>query len=408
MPEVIPTDRDDYPDEFPYNRFSDAIKRMKLSATLVSQSKIKALIEQGKDVIALTLGEPDFDTPRHIVEAAMEALDKGFTHYVPSPGIPELREAVADKAKRENNIPCDPGNVIISPAKMLIFHALAAVVNPGDKVLIPDPAWVSYEQMINFLGGRTVPVPCSASEDFRMTPEAVKDAMEGRTGVKAILLNSPSNPTGGVNLREDNEGIARIAKKHDLVVISDEIYEKIIYEGKHHSMASVEGMFDHTVTISGFSKAYAMTGWRLGWVIAPPVICKEMLKLQQHSITCATAFAQKGAVKALDGPQEPVEEFVEKFRKRRELMVRRLNEIDGLECAMPRGAFYAFPHYHFDMKTVGFSDFLLYKALVGVTPGDAFGQGGRHHVRLSYAASEERINEATDRIEDALSTLKRH
>jgi len=390
-------------ERFPYNQFSNTILSMEPSATMASTQKIKKLRDQGKDIITLTLGEPDFDTPRHIVDAAIDALNEGFTHYAPAAGIPELREAIADRAYRWNAIPCEARNVIVSPTKTLIFQALASFVNPDDDVLVPDPAWVSYEPMIRFMRGTPVPVQCSAEDDFRMTPEAVEKAITPKT--TAILLNSPSNPTGGVNLREDNEGIAELAKKHDLAVISDEIYEEIVYVGEHHSIASVDGMFERTVTISGFSKAYAMTGWRLGWLVAPQPIFDQIIKLQQHTVTCATVFAQKGGVAALCGPREPIQAMMDKFRKRRILIVKRLNEIHGMECNMPHGAFYAFPYYHFDMSTTEFCDLLLTKAGVGVTPGDAFGYSGRNHVRFSYAASEEIINRAMDNVEDALSDL---
>jgi aspartate aminotransferase len=236
------------------------------SATLKSKELINRMKAEGKEVLAFTVGEPDFNTPQHISDAAIKALNEGFTHYTASSGIPELRKAVAEKSKTENKIPCEPENVMITPTKFGIYASILAAINPGDEVIISDPAWVSYEPMVQMAEGKPVFVKTYNEDEFRMIPENIMETVTDKT--RMLILNSPSNPTGGVATKEDIKGIADIAKDHDLIVVSDEIYEKIIYEGEHYSIAAEDGMADRTFTVNGFSKAYAMTGWRLGWVIA--------------------------------------------------------------------------------------------------------------------------------------------
>jgi aspartate aminotransferase len=383
--------------------FADRMSRIAPSGTTATGDLVAKLRKEGIDIISFALGEPDFDTPRHIVEAAYKALKGGYTHYTPTDGLPELREAIGQKSQIENGIPCDASNVMVTPTKFGLFTSIVALVNHGDEVVLSDPAFVSYFQVIDFVDGKLVPVKTSQEDDFRLLPENVAEAITPKT--KAILLNTPCNPTGAVATKEDLKGIADLACDHDFLVLSDEIYEKIIYEGEHHSIASFDNMFDRTITVNGFSKAYAMTGWRLGWMVAHENILREVRKIQQHSITCAVSFGQKAAVDALKGTQEPVKEMVSEFKSRRDLIVRKINTIPGLSCNMPKGAFYAFAKFDFDISSIDFTKYLLEEAHVAVTPGASFGQCGEGHVRFSYATSRKNIIEGLARVEEAVAKL---
>ncbi len=374
------------------------------SATLKSKELANKLKKEGKEVYVFTVGEPDFDTPAHISDAAIQALKDGFTHYTSSLGIPELRSAVAEKAINENKIPCTQDNVIILPTKFGIYSAIQATINPGDEVLIPDPGWLSYEPMVQLAGGKPINVRTYNEDEFRMLPENINEAITDKT--KMIIINSPSNPTGSVATKEDIKGTAELAMDHDLLVLSDEIYEKIIYEGKHHSIAAVEGMFDRTVTINGFSKAYAMTGWRLGWAIAQKNIFDAMSKIQQHSISCCTSFAQKGGVAALNGPNKSVNDMVSEFKARRDMVVDGLNKITGISCFKPKGAFYAFFNFDFDMNSEDFTEYLLKEGGLVLTPGSAFGPGGEGFIRLSYAASQDKLKKGLEILDQLANKLK--
>lgn len=383
--------------------FADRMLRIGPSGTLATGDLVKRLKSGGVDVISFALGEPDFDTPEHIKNAAIEALNQGFTHYTPSPGILELREAIAEKSLKENKIPCEASNVIVTPTKFGIFASVMALAGKDDEVIVPDPGFVSYFQIISFANAKTVGVKVSQEDDFRFLPEKVAEAITPKT--KIIILNSPNNPTGNVATREDLKGIADLAEDHDLHIITDEIYEKIIYEGEHHSIASFDNMFERTLTINGFSKSYAMTGWRLGWVLANEDIVKEIQKIQQHSITCAVSFAQKGGVAALRGTQEPIKKMVAEFTARRDLMVDGINSIPGLNCPKPHGAFYAFAKFDHDIPSVELAKLLIEKAHVAVTPGSAFGRNGEGYIRFSYATSREKITEGLKRVEKTLAEL---
>jgi aspartate aminotransferase len=374
------------------------------SATLKSKELINRMKAEGKEVLAFTVGEPDFDTPKYITEAAIEALNNGFTHYTASSGIPELRNAIAEKSVNENKIPCRPDNVLVTPCKFGIYSSILAAVNPGDEVIISDPAWVSYEPMVQMAEGKAVFVKTYNEDEFRMIPENVMEKVTDKT--KMIILNSPSNPTGGVATQGDVKGIADIAKDHDLIVLSDEIYEKIIYEGIHYSIAAEEGMAERTFTVNGFSKAYAMTGWRLGWVIAPEILFDAISKIQQHSISCCTSFAQKGGVAALKCSSEVVNEMVQKFKARRDLVINGINEIPGLSCFMPKGAFYAFIKLNYNIHSEEFCNRLIENAGVVLTPGSAFGTGGEGFIRLSYAASQEMLNKGLNKIAEFVKSIE--
>jgi aspartate aminotransferase len=381
--------------------FTDRICRVGPSGTLATADLVQKLKEEGVVCISFALGEPDFDTPSHVVDAAIQALKEGFTHYTPSAGIFDLREAIALKSKTENNIPCNPLNVMVTPTKLGIFNSVLTMLQKGDEVLLSDPGFVSYFQIINFSGAKAVSVRTTQDNNFRMLPEDIAESITPKT--KLIMLNSPENPTGCVATKEDIKGIADLAKDHDLYVLSDEIYEKIIYDGEHVSIASMDDMFERTITLNGFSKAYAMTGWRLGWMVAPENVIKEVIKIQQHSISCAVSFAQMGGLAALKGPQDSVTEMVSEFKARRDMIVDGLNAIPGLHCNVPQGAFYVFVKFDHEMSSVDFSKMLIEKAHVAVTPGSSFGLGGEGFVRFSYATSRESIQEGLDAIEKALS-----
>ncbi|MEE9152113.1 MAG: pyridoxal phosphate-dependent aminotransferase [Thermoplasmata archaeon] len=383
--------------------FAERMRRIGPSGTVATADLADKLKREGMDVLSFAIGEPDFDTPSHIVDAATEALNQGFTHYTPALGIPELREAIAEKSRKENKIPCDAKNVMVTPTKFGIFASLLALAGPDDEVVLPDPGFVSYFQVINFAGAKAVGVGVSHEDDFRLLPEDVAEAITPKT--KVIILNSPSNPTGSVATKDDLKGIADLVVDHDLNIITDEIYEKIIYEGEHFSIASLDDMFERTLTINGFSKSYAMTGWRLGWVLACEKVVKEIQKIQQHSITCAVSFAQKGGVAALRGTQEPIKKMVSEFKTRMDLMVEGINSIPGLSCQKPKGAFYAFTKFDYDMSSIEFAKLLIERAHVAVTPGSAFGRRGEDYIRFSYATSRENITEGLKRIEKVLAEL---
>ncbi len=368
------------------------------SATLRISNLASELKSQGKDIISFSLGEPDFATPRHITDAAKASLDRGDTHYTPSPGIPELRRAIAEKLKKENKIDAKPGNIIVTPgAKQAIFEVILSVLEEGDEAILFDPAWVSYEPCIKLAGAKAVWAPTNRENGF--TPSGLSEYITKKT--KLIVINSPCNPTGGVYGKDTMKEIADMAVDKNIKVLSDEIYEKIIYDKKHISIGSLDGMQDLTITVNGFSKAYAMTGWRLGYVYAPKEVYEQMLKLHSHSVSQATSFVQYAGLTALQGDQTCITDMVREFRVRRDLLVKGLNKL-GIKCAMPDGAFYAFA----DVSEYGsgekVAELLLNKALVATTPGAAFGEAGYDFIRISYATSQERIKEALRRMEAVL------
>lgn len=377
---------------------SSRLERVEESATIKIANIANELKQDGVDVISFSLGEPDFDTPKHICDAAADAMYRGETHYAPSAGIPELRSAIADKLRTENKLDVSESNVLVTPgAKQAIFEIMMSVLDDGDEAILFDPAWVSYDPCIKFAGANSVWVPTDPDNGF--APRDFSESITSKT--RLIVVNSPSNPTGGVFGKDILKQIADLAIDHDLLVLSDEIYEKIVYDTKHVSIGSMDGMHERTITVNGFSKAYAMTGWRLGYVTAAPEIFNGLLKIHSHSVSSATTFAQYGGVAALTGPQEPVEEMVKEFKVRRDILVDGLNSL-GIKCKKPEGAFYAFA----DVSEYGNGDEVTEKLLadahVAVTPGSAFGASGKDFVRISYATSQERIREALGRIEDTL------
>jgi len=378
------------------------------SATLAMSDLVAKKRKMGADVVSFSVGEPDFDTPMHVREAAMQALRDGHTHYTPGAGIPELRAAIAAAEKRDCNIPCDASNVVVTPAKHGIFMAITAVADKGDEVIIPDPAWVSYEPIIEWAHAKPKAVPLEGDNGFRMTPDAVAQAITKKT--KAIVLNSPSNPTGGVNTPADVKGILDLAVDHDLWVISDEIYQKLQYEGKPVSPASLPGGWERTITVDGLSKSFAMTGWRMGWVVAPPLAFEAVMRLQSQSISHVTSFAQYGALAAVAGPQDSVAAMKKEFLARRDAMVKGLQALPGVACPEPKGAFYCFPHFD-PKKWGGMHDeelalAMLDKANVAVTGGSAFGSRGKDHLRFSYANSQAKIKDGIARLAAWQKTLR--
>jgi len=375
---------------------SERIASIQESTTLRISATAKKLAASGLDIIDMAVGEPDFDTPKHIVEAGCSSIRMGETHYAPTGGIPELRRAIAEKLSRENSLPATADDVIVTPgAKMAVFAAIQALLQEGDECVLIGPSWVSYEPCVAFAGGRVA----WGKVDGNFMPENIAENINSKT--RLIIVNSPSNPTGSVFDRKVLEEVRDLAVDHNLFVISDEIYEKIIYDREHISIGSMAGMEDRTVTINGFSKVYAMTGWRLGYLTGPKETMKWVIRLLSHSVSQATTFVQSAGVAAMQGPQGEVASMVKEFRERRDILVAGLKDL-GIPCNVPGGAFYLFP----DVSALGggdaFTDKLLKEALIAATPGSAFGPGGNNYVRLSYATSQSRIKQALERIEKVL------
>lgn len=384
-------------------RFAERVASLEPSVTLRLVNLLSDAKAHGREVLSLALGEPDFPTPAHIVEAAKEALDKGYTKYTPSSGLRELREAIAEKSRKDNKIPARPDDVLVAPTKHTLFMTCMALLDAGDEAILPDPGWVSYAPIIRLAGATPVPVRAADDDGFVLTADRVAEAITERT--RMVIVNSPSNPAGSVFSRDAMRGLSDLVRDHDLMLVSDEIYEKILYEGEHVSPASLDGMYDRTVTVHGFSKTYSMTGWRLGWLIAPAPLHREIAKVQEHTITCATAFAQMAGVAALRGPSAPVRDMVEEFRARRELVLRELAKIDRVSTFRPSGAFYVFPKVDVPEDSATVSERILKEASVAVTPGTAFGPAGEGHIRISFATSRETIVEGLRRMGDVLANL---
>jgi aspartate/methionine/tyrosine aminotransferase len=386
--------------------FAERMKNLGTETAFEVLAKAKALERQGKNILHLEIGEPDFDTPKHIKDAAVKALYAGYTHYVPAAGIQELREAIAEDVAKSRNIEVDPEEVVVTPgAKPIMFFAILACVNPGEEVLYPNPGFPIYESVINFVGAKPVPVPLKEGNDFGIDHEYVKEHITEKT--KMIFINSPGNPTGGVLTKEDLKLIADcVANRDDVLVFSDEVYSRIIYEGKHESIASLPGMKEKTIILDGFSKTYAMTGWRLGYGVMRKDLAQKITQLMINSNSCTCAFIQMAGIEALKGPQDSVAKMVEEFRKRREVIVSGLNNIKGVTCKKPRGAFYVFPNITgTGMKSQELSDYLLNEAGVAVLPGTAFGAYGEGYLRLSFATSVENIKKALDLMSEALEKV---
>jgi aspartate/methionine/tyrosine aminotransferase len=359
-------------------------------------AKAKALEAKGREIVHLEIGEPDFDTPEHVIAAAQQALDKGYTHYVPAPGIPELRTAVADFLDRTGRLRTTPDRVLITPgAKPIMFFTILALCEEGDEVLFPDPGFPMYSSIASFAGATPVPVPLREQNGFVIDPEELRSLVTERS--KLLILNSPHNPCGSASTPEQLQAIAEIAIEHDLVVLSDEVYWALRYDGQHHSVLDLDGMAERTVLLDGWSKTFAMTGWRLGFGVFPEPLVEPVTRLMINSVSCTSAFSQHAAIAALEGPWDDVDRMLEAFRERRDVIVSGLNAVPGVTCVEPGGAFYAFPNItELGVPAQTLSDRLLAEAGVACLPGTSFGAYGEGHLRLSYANSVGNIRRALD------------
>jgi aspartate aminotransferase len=384
---------------------SERAAQLTPSLTLSIDSKAKAMKAEGIDVCGFGAGEPDFDTPEHIKRAAIEALEAGFTKYTPNAGIPELRQAIADKLAADNGLSYRAGQVVVSNgAKHACYNAILATCQPGDEVIIPAPYWVSYPDMVRLVGADPVIIPTSERNAWKMRPEDFENAMTPRT--KMLIMNSPGNPTGSVYTRDQLEAIVNVAAEEDIYVLSDEIYEKLVYDdAKHVSIASLsKEAYDLTITINGFSKSYAMTGWRLGYLAAPDAVARAVDSIQSHTSSNPSSFSQYGALAALKGDQQPLADMREEFDMRRNYMFDRISKISNVTAVKPQGAFYILVNIsQLGLTSQNFADRLLSKANVAVVPGAAFGDD--RTVRFSYATSLDVIKKGLDRFQDFCRTL---
>ena len=385
-------------------RLASRMARLGTETAFSVLAKAKALEAQGREIIHLQIGEPDFDTPENVIEAGVKALRTGQTHYTPAAGIPQLRQAIAADVARTRGIAVDPAQVVVTPGgKPIMFFVILALIERGDEVLMPNPSFPIYESMVNFVGGTPVFVPLRQENGFRFDLDEFKAGLTERT--RLVILNSPANPTGGVMTPEDIAGIADMLRdRPEIMILSDEIYCRLLYSGKFASIASEPGMAERTMILDGFSKTYAMTGWRLGYGIMSRELAEVVATLQVNSNSCVNAATQWAGLEAITGPQESVDRMLAEFRARRDLIVGGLNELPGVECVTPEGAFYVFP------KITGtgigsdtLADLLLNEAGVACLSGTAFGQYGEGHLRFSYANSRENIVKAIDRMGDVLA-----
>jgi aspartate aminotransferase len=360
--------------------------------------KARALEAKGRDIVHLEIGEPDFDTPRNIIDAAADALHKGFTHYGPSAGLPQLRETIAQYVSETRGVNAKPDEVVVVPGgKPIIFFAMLALAEEGDEVIYPNPGFPIYESMIDYVGAKAVPIRLREEMDFRLDVDELAGLINDRT--KLIIINSPQNPTGGVLEKKDIEGIARAIGDRDVMVLTDEIYSRLIFEGEHHSIMSIDGMKDRCILLDGFSKTYAMTGWRMGYGVMRPDLAAHVARLMTNSNSCTASFTQIAGVEALRGPQESVEEMCAEFKKRRDVMVAGLNKIKGFSCRLPKGAFYVFPNTtQTGWPSKKLADALLDDAGVAGLSGTAFGAYGEGYLRFSVANSIENIEKALERV----------
>ncbi len=379
-------------------RLSERVRDIGTETAFEAAGRARALEAQGRPIIHLEIGEPDFDTPPNVRAAAKRALDDGFTHYGPPLGMPQLREAIAVDAMRRKGFPVDPANVVVTPgAKPVMYYTMLALAEPGVEVIVPDPGFPIYESMARFTGATPVPIPLRQQRDFRIDVDELRALVTDRT--RLLVINSPHNPCGSILTDDDLRAIAAICIERDLILLADEIYGRIQYDGEFRSIAALPGMAERTIVLDGFSKTYSMTGWRLGYAIVPPELVPVFSRLIINSVSCTSSFSQLAAVEALTGPQDAVDAMVKEFRVRRSLLVDGLNALPGVTCRMPHGAFYAFP----DVSGTGLSgpevaERLLLDADVSVLSGTAFGSIGKDHIRVSYANSRENIQLALGRM----------
>lgn len=368
-------------------------------------AKARALERQGRHIIHLEIGEPDFDTPVHIRQAAKDALDSGFTHYGPSAGQMELRVAIARHQSKRQGYEIAPERVIVTPGgKPVMFFLMMALIESGDEAIYPNPGFPIYESMIQYMGGTAVPVPLKEEFDFSLDVEELRGLVTSRT--KLMVVNSPNNPCGSIIPKDDLRKIAEIASEHDLVVLSDEIYKDMYYGGEHDSITQFPDMIDRTVILDGFSKSYAMTGWRLGYGIFPEWLVEPVSRLMTNSVSCTSVFSQMAAITALEGPQESVGTMMREFTARRDLIVEGLNSLPGVSCRTPKGAFYAFPSIAgTGLSSKEFADRALNEAGVALLSGTAFGKHGNGYIRISFANSRENLNEGIERLRKMLAGI---
>ncbi len=376
---------------------SRSVNSVAPSATISLLARENELRAQGKNIISFSLGEPDFDTPKNVLEYACNEMYLGKTHYTPSLGIQELREKIAEKYRKENNVSVNAKNIIVTPTKFALYISYLTLLDPGDEILIPDPGWVSYVEMAHLVGARPVYYKLNEKNSFQIDEEEIKNKINKKT--KAILINSPSNPTGSLFNMNSLKILRDIAIENDLVIISDEIYEKLVFEGKHISIASLDGMLERTITVNGFSKSHAMTGLRAGYLIAPQELIKYMDNVQQHTLTCSPTFSQYAALKALDDNEDTIK-MVNEFKERRDLIYSGLSKISIFSVIKPNATFYIFPRFNYNGKnSMEMANILLENLNISVVPGIAFGPSGENHLRFSFSTSKENIIEGVERLQ---------
>jgi aspartate aminotransferase len=379
-------------------RLANRMSRLGTETAFEVLNKARALERQGRSIIHLEIGEPDFDTPSNVIEAAVSALHKGWTHYGPSAGLPDLRQAIAQEVSRTRGVPCSSDEVVVVPGgKPIIFFSILALVDEGDEVIYPNPGFPIYESMINYIGGRAVPIRLREERDFGLDVNELSSLINDRT--KLIIINSPQNPTGGVLSRQDIQAITEVIGDRNILVLSDEIYSRLIFDGKHHSIMSVPGFKERTILLDGFSKTYAMTGWRMGYGVMRPDLAAHVTRLMTNSNSCTASFTQVAGIEALRGDQSSVERMRAEFQQRRDLFVAGLNRVKGFSCRMPKGAFYVFPNIQkTGWKSKPLADALLEQAGVACLSGTAFGDFGEGYLRFSVANSLENLNKALEQI----------
>lgn len=386
-------------------KLAERMSRLGTESAFEVLAQAKALEAQGKKIVHMEIGEPDFDTPAHIGEAAYRAIQDGYTHYGPSAGLREHNQAVADYFNNHYGLDYGVENVVVAPgAKPFLFFAILALAGEGEEVIYPNPGFPVYESVAEFAGAKAVPLPLLEENDFAFTLEDVASRVTPKT--RLLILNYPHNPTGGILSRELLEGIARLAIDRDFVVLADEVYSRMVYDGEHYSIAQVPGMKERTILLDGYSKTFAMTGWRLGFIAAPVELADAITRLITNSVSCTASFEQMAGIAALTGPQDEVHRMVEEFHRRRDFIVKGLNEIKGVSCKNPGGAFYVFPNVRgVPMTPEELAPYLMREAGVACLPGTSFGEYGKGHLRFSYAVSHEEIEEALTNMDKAINNI---
>ena len=385
-------------------KLAERMSRLGTETAFEVLAKARRLEAEGVDVVHLEIGEPDFDTPANIIQAGAEALNGGYTHYNPSPGFPEVRQRIAQEISDTRGISVTGDNVVITPgAKPIMFFTILALVDEGDEVLYPNPGFPIYESMIRFVGGLPIPMRLHESKDFNIDIDEVASQASSKT--KLMIINSPNNPCGSALAKSELGALADIAKEHDIIVLSDEIYSRFLYEGTHHSIAGFQDMRERTIILDGFSKTYAMTGWRIGFGIMPLEFVEPISRLVTNSVSCTASSTQMAAMQAMDGPQDDAYDMVAEFKRRRAIIVEGLNQIRGVRCGTPKGAFYVFPNVEqTGMTSREFADALLDEVGVACLAGESFGEYGKGYVRFSFTNSVENIQRALERIDRFVAT----